>query len=94
MKRQKYGGRTAGTPNRLTIEIRNVLNSFIEANKDQIQPIFDELDNKDKLKFIVEVLPYITPKYQSTQLTIEEPTEPIVVRIDKSNLYEFPSNTE
>jgi hypothetical protein len=61
-------GRKKGSANKITSNIRNVLNSFIEANQDNIQPIFDQLEPKDKLKFIVEVLPYITPKFQSIKI--------------------------
>ena len=70
---KKYGGRTLGTPNKTTKELRGAINQFISTNIDSIQTDFDKLEPKDRLKFIDRMLNYILPK-----LSIEPtPIEPI-----------------
>ena len=64
----KYGGRTKGTPNKLTSKIKDKLSSIISE-------AIDSLDTKDmtkseKLKLIQLGLPYIITKPQ-----IEEPQQ-------------------
>lgn len=53
-----------------------MLGNFIADNAAAIQSLFDELtDPRDKLKFIVSVLPYIIPRQQSERAE-DKPTAP------------------
>ena len=70
---KKYGGRLQGTPNKTTKDLRDLINQFVLNNIDSIQSDFDQLEPKDKLKFIDRMLNYILPK-----LSVEPtPIEPI-----------------
>jgi hypothetical protein len=69
----KTGGRTKGTPNKTTKELRDLINQFVCDNIATMQKDFDQLEPKDKLKFIDRMLNYILPK-----LSVEPtPIEPI-----------------
>ena len=57
----------------MTFDIRNALKTFVEDNIGTIQGSFDCLDAKERLNFISQILPFIIPKYQSTQLQVETP---------------------
>lgn len=60
----KFGGREAGTPNKISDELRQVVKSFIEKNIGEIQSSFDQLKPKDKLMFLEKMLQYSLPKIQ------------------------------
>ena len=70
--RNKTGGRTIGTPNKITLTTRQFLQNFIDSNIGTIQTNFEQLEPKDKLKFISDLLPYIVPKLQTIQLNEEK----------------------
>lgn len=64
-------GRPQGAKNKVKSQVVEMLGNFIADNAAAIQSLFDELtDPRDKLKFIVSVLPYIIPRQQS-----EKPAE-------------------
>lgn len=54
-------GRPKGSPNRSTDEVRAMLQSFLEANLDDLQAQYDQLDAKEKLAFIDKIIKHILP---------------------------------
>lgn len=67
----KYGGRVAGTPNKVTGDLRASIQAFLDANWCKVQKEFDQLEAKDKLLFIDKMLAYSLPKLQATTLTTD-----------------------
>ena len=73
---KKYGGRTKGTPNKLTSEIKDKLSTIINEAIDSID--LDDMSKAEKLKLIQLGLPYVITKPQ-----IEEtPQEPQTYQIE------------
>lgn len=68
-KGEKTGGREKGTPNKLTSELRERINNFLNINWNNLQSDFESLDPKEKLMFYERLLQYGLPKLQSTELT-------------------------
>lgn len=67
--RQKTGGRKKGTPNKMTVTIREQLKKAIEPFlEDMENTINDIVEPKDKVDAIAKILPFIIPKYQSTTI--------------------------
>jgi len=64
----KYGGRTKGTPNKLTSKIKDKLSSVISEAIDSLD--LETMSKAEKLKLIQLGLPYIITKPQ-----IEEPMQ-------------------
>ena len=64
----KYGGRTKGTPNKLTTKIKDKLSSVISEAIDSLD--LDDMTKAERLKLIQLGLPYIVTKPQ-----IEEPMQ-------------------
>ena len=64
----KYGGRTKGTPNKLTSKIKDKLSSIISEAIDSLD--LDDMTKAERLKLIQLGLPYIVTKPQ-----IEEPMQ-------------------
>ena len=61
-KRQKTGGRTLGTPNKTTTEIRDLISAFVGNNVETLQRDFDQLEAKERLQFFEKFLQYSIPK--------------------------------
>jgi hypothetical protein len=66
-------GRPKGVQNRVTTEIKEVINQFINDNIGNLQNEFNNLESKDKLRFLIDLLPYVIPKLQS--LEVKDPIE-------------------
>ena len=62
MKGQKTGGRQAGTPNKVTTEIRKFLSSLVFDNMDLITQDFQQLTTEQRMILLPKILPYIAPK--------------------------------
>lgn len=54
-------GRKKGKPNRTTEQLRALVQNFIEANIDDIQSQYDQLEAKDKLLFLEKLLKVVLP---------------------------------
>jgi hypothetical protein len=70
--KQKTGGKVKGSQNKTTKELRDLINQFVLNNIDSIQSDFDQLEPKDKLKFIDRMLNYILPKLSVEPTPIEQ----------------------
>ncbi len=57
----KFGGRQAGTPNKMTNEMRQIISDFLSANLIELQSSFDQLSPKDKLIFIEKLFKHVLP---------------------------------
>ena len=64
-------GRPAGTPNKSTDKLRDVIKSFLETNMKDLQKNYNALEPKDKLDFIQKILVYTTPKMNNTQVDMD-----------------------
>jgi hypothetical protein len=90
-------GRPKGKPNKITHEIRESLQGFLETNGANFQAIFDQLEPKDKIRYYIDLLPFVIPKLQSTQLQVEDETPPVFVTLrgaDDLFIETFPSDYE
>jgi hypothetical protein len=68
----KYGGREAGTPNRLTKELRAVLKNILHQEIELLPEHFNKLDPKDRLELLVKLLPFALPKVEPESYQIGE----------------------
>jgi hypothetical protein len=58
-------GRPKGTPNKVTLTIRNWLVELINNNRALIESDFALLEPKDRLAMLEKFLPYLLPKVQT-----------------------------
>ncbi len=65
MKGLKTGGRVAGTPNKISSELRNTLKGIIEGELDSLPTLLAELPAKERLETVIRLMPYCLPKVES-----------------------------
>lgn len=66
----KTGGRQKGTPNKVTRNLRQALNDFLENNIHELQNCFDQLDDpKDKLTLLIKLAEFAIPKMRAVDNT-------------------------
>lgn len=68
--RGRLGGRSKGTPNKVTNDIREWVESILSKNKRQIENDFSLVDPDSRLRFVEKLMAYVVPK--KTAVTIEE----------------------
>jgi hypothetical protein len=69
----KTGGRQAGTPNRLTNELRATLKDILAKEYTGIPVLLEKLEPKDRLDMIVKLSIYVLPKVDSIHFKENEP---------------------
>jgi hypothetical protein len=80
---QKFGGRTKGTPNRTTTEIRQNFQLLIENNLETLESDLKELEPKDRIKAILELSKFVLPILRATELstTTDNKFQPIMISL-------------
>lgn len=61
----KYGGREKGTPNKLTKEIRKILNNIVHKELEKVEENLNTLEPKQRLEILIKLMPYVLPKVES-----------------------------
>lgn len=64
MNRAKTGGRVAGTPNKITGELREVLKTIIEGELVELPELLKELTPDERVGVLVKLLYLVVPKPQ------------------------------
>lgn len=65
MRGQKTGGRTAGTPNKVTTELRKTLKGIIAGELETLPATLQELPAKERLDLVIKLMPFCLPKVDS-----------------------------
>lgn len=70
-------GRPKGAKNKQTDTIRQYFLDFIECNSVDLQDAYNDLESKDKIKFISEMTRFLLPSVKSVELnsTLDELTD-------------------
>ena len=72
---KKYGGRTKGTPNKITNEIRKKLKNIVDNELDILEESIKHLDSKERLEILIKLIPYVVPKVQTVSSKEGEPLQ-------------------
>jgi len=86
-KRINRNGRTKGTPNKNTQELKQLLAQMLQGYLDELNTQSDQLTLRDKLNFSRYVLPYLLPKLNNVTLTENDNTQFAPVEIDIKDLF-------
>jgi len=64
-------GRPTGTPNKITMDLRQKIQEILENNWLTVQSDIKALEPKDRLIFIEKLLKYVLPTLQATSLNVD-----------------------
>lgn len=70
-------GRTSGTPNKITAEVKGKLESLIEGVVGSLD--INEMDTNQRIKLLQIALQYTLPKLQATLIKEEDEDQPLFV---------------
>jgi hypothetical protein len=62
MQGKKTGGRVAGTPNKVTSELRKTLKGVIASQLEQLPGTLESLPARERLELVIKLLPFCLPK--------------------------------
>lgn len=71
----KTGGRTQGTPNKLTAEVKETIKNIVENEINGLETRLNTLETKERIEFLIKLLPYVLPKEPETSIYKEENNE-------------------
>ena len=77
----KTGGRTKGTANKTTAEIRERFQNLVSNNLTQLDSDIKSLEPLQRLKMIIELSKFVVPTLKATELTTPIDNEINVVTI-------------
>ena len=86
-KGTRQNGRTPGTQNKTTKEIRDVFKNLLENNLEQVQNDLDSLEPKDRVLFLLKLTSFVIPTLRSievNEMNIKD-IEPIIIQINETN---------
>jgi len=86
-------GKPKGAVTRVSVKVKESIHAFMEKNVETIQASFDELDPKEKLDFIAQLLSYTIPKLSATQIDAEH-SGGLTIRFEEPGNYIYPSQNE
>lgn len=79
-KNAKYGGRTKGVSNKVSAELKEVLNEYCLNEFQYLDANKERLTLSERLVFFVKVLPFVLPKNASNDAsTTGEASLPIII---------------
>lgn len=91
----RMGGRTKGTPNKITSATRQMIAKFIYRNSKKLQADFDELaDPKDRLAIYERLLKYILPPQTVAKVELTDLTDEDIESVVTSLLNDIKQNGE
>ena len=79
----KTGGRQKGTSNKVTQDVRALLKEVVSKELSEVDKLLKDVEPRDRLEFIIRLLPYTLPKFEDTAFTDPQETKP------KSSFMEF-----
>lgn len=77
MRGKKTGGRQKGTPNKVNADTKNAISQLLGGYFDsgKMQTDFDSLTERERLAVAVQLINYIAPKMQATQMDVTTKSE-------------------
>lgn len=72
MKGFKTGGRTIGSTNKVTADLRNMVKNIVEENMEQIRQDIATLTPRERVAVIEKLMQYVIPKIQSVELDAQK----------------------
>ena len=69
---KKFGGRTTGTPNKVTKEIRDNLKRIVDNEIEFLGTYMETLTPKERIELLMKIMPFVLPKVQPVGMSKDE----------------------
>jgi ribosome-binding ATPase YchF (GTP1/OBG family) len=66
-KRINRSGRKKGAKNKVSPELKQSIEAFLNKNWKDLEKQYKALSSRDKMKFYTDLLPYVVPKLQNSK---------------------------
>ena len=86
---KKTGGRKKGTQNKVTKDLKPILQTLLQKELKNLPQLITQLEPKERVDAITKLLPYIIPKMKQVDNIINEIHEPLeitIIRPERSNI--------
>lgn len=70
-KREKTGGRSKGTPNKVTAEVREHFSTLVSENMVKLQSDIDSLEPLQRVKVILDMAKFVLPTLKATEINTQ-----------------------
>jgi len=77
----KTGGRTAGTPNQVSTDLRATIKDLLGNNVEQIKNDFASLKPSERVAAYERLLQYVIPKQKEIETVIKDERNKIIQRL-------------
>lgn len=64
-------GKPKGAKNKVSQDIREKIATLIEGNLNDFEKDLSKLEPKERIKFLIDLMPYVVPKLQTISNTID-----------------------
>ncbi len=71
----KTGGRKAGTPNKISVGLKDFISKLLFKNRKQIEKDLQELQPKERLFILEKLMQYVIPKQREFEISAELQSE-------------------
>jgi hypothetical protein len=91
---EKIGGKSKGTQNKVTQDLKITIKNFVENNFEDVQKLYDDIKKDDPAKaiyFLKELVEFVVPKLARTQTDISGGVN--LVTWNETKTYEAESKT-
>ena len=68
---KKTGGRVAGTPNKVSSELRKMLKGIIAGELETLPATLETLPARERIELVIKLLPFCLPKVDSIGCTYD-----------------------
>ncbi len=75
LNKTKTGGRTKGTPNKITNHLRNKLKAIIDNELLELPKMLNQIDPKERIELLIKLMPYVCPKIETASHSLNEPMD-------------------
>lgn len=72
---KKVAGRTKGTPNKTTAELRQLVASIVEKNIDKVNDDLAAMQPKDRVAMLEKLMAYVLPRMQAITANVSAGVE-------------------
>jgi len=82
-KREKTGGRIAGTPNKVTNEIRDRFKKLVDDNLEGLESDLKALKPADRVKYIIELAKFVMPTLKAVSIDMDDIKPSVTIVLGK-----------